>query len=609
MASEIINKIKSQIKIGNNFLISGGAGSGKTYSLMKVIDLIYEIDSSSTIACITFTNIAANEIKHRAKHEKLEVFTIHDFLWKSIKNYQNDLKKSLVDLVIMEKEVEKSGIKYTGEKDISIEYLQDKEINYKDYRKIDNGILSHDDIFKISNYMFKTYPLLCDVLKDKYGYILIDEYQDTEEQVIDIFLKYLPKSNDKKNIIGFFGDSMQSIYSNRIGDLKQYIKDGLVFEIKKNDNWRCSETVIDLLNKIRTDDIQQTRKRRGDEIDIDLSGSAKFIYSNAEDIDFESIKINPLFEHWDFNDVNETKELYLTHNLIADKAGFGKIFQIYNNDEIIKQVKKIKKKSEEGSSLDDIKSKTFEEVLNMDIAKETLAFQGFISENGELFNQTKSIFFEELSRIRLNTDQLIGNNSDKLCIHLKKIQERIDLYETKQVNEFTRKVDYKILSINDKKELKSAIDTIVNQKNETIETIVNLADSMNIVKKDDNFTNFINENQYVYDRVKSLPFTEITNLYKFEEKKTPYSTQHGIKGAEFNNVFVILDNGKWNLYNFKHFFEETARKESIVERTNKMFYVCCSRAKKNLIVFYHQPSGIALTKAKEWFGPENVLEI
>ncbi|SGZ76633.1 hypothetical protein BTHERMOSOX_1445 [Bathymodiolus thermophilus thioautotrophic gill symbiont] len=40
-----------------------------------------------------------------------------------------------------------------------------------------------------------------------------------------------------------------------------------------------------------------------------------------------------------------------------------------------------------------------------------------------------------------------------------------------------------------------------------------------------------------------------------------------------------------------------------------MFYVCCSRAKKNLIVFYHQPGGIALTKAKEWFGPENVLEI
>jgi DNA helicase-2/ATP-dependent DNA helicase PcrA len=54
--------------------------------------------------------------------------------------------------------------------------------------------------------------LLCDILKDKYKYILIDEYQDTEKQVVDIFLKYIQKLSDKKNVVGFFGDTMQSIY-------------------------------------------------------------------------------------------------------------------------------------------------------------------------------------------------------------------------------------------------------------------------------------------------------------------------------------------------------------------------------------------------------------
>ena len=609
MAIKIIDRIEEQIKAGNNFLISGGAGSGKTYSLMEVIDLIYCLNPLSAIACITFTNVAADEIKNRAKHKHLEVSTIHDFLWNSIKNYQNDLKKSLIALIKMEREEDKSGIKYSGEEDISFEYLQDKEINYKDYRKIDNGVLWHDDILKISNYMFKSYPLLCDILKDKYEYILIDEYQDTQKQVIDIFLEYLPKSSDKKNIIGFFGDSMQSIYGSRVGNLQEYIDNNLVTEIIKDDNWRCSETVIKLLNKIRTDGIQQERKRKDNEADKDLTGSVKFIYSNADEIDFESIKNHEIFNQWDFNDVGETKELYLTHSLIADKAGFGEIFRIYNNDEIIKQVKKIKKKLEKENRLKEIEGKTFEEVLNIKIVNEANNFKTFISANTDLFEQTKSVLFEKLLKIYLVTDQLIGDNRDKLISHLKKIQERIYLYETKQVNEFIKKSDYKILSVDDKEKLKSIIDAIVSKKNEAIENIVNLADKMGIVKKDDNFTNFVNENQYVYNRVKSLPFTEIINLYKFEEDLTPYSTQHGIKGAEFDNVFVILDNGKWNQYNFKYLFEETSGKESVIERTQKMFYVCCSRAKKNLVVFYHKPSATVLTKAKNWFGSENVQEV
>ena len=608
MALEIIDKIKDQILAGNNFLVSGGAGSGKTYSLMEVIDLIYKLNPLSTIACITFTNVATNEIKDRAKHNNLEVSTIHDFLWNSIKNYQNDLKKSLIDLIKKENEEEKTGIKYTGEEDISIDYLKDKEINYKDYRKLDNGILSHDDILKISNYMFKTYPLLCDILKDKYEYILIDEYQDTEKQVVDIFLKYLPESSEKKNIVGFFGDSMQSIYGGRVGDLQEYIKNNLVNEITKNDNWRCSETVIELLNKIRPN-LQQKRKRKEDEIKKDLSGSIKFIYSNSDVIDFKIIKEHELFGQWDFNNADDTKELYLTHSLIANKAGFGEIFRIYNNDEIIKHAKKIKKKLIKDNRLPEVEGKTFEEVLGMKVVNEANNYKTFIANNNDLFNSTKLVPFEELLKCYLDVDQLIGDNRDKLITHLKKVQERIYLYKTNQVNEFLKKSDYKILSVDDKEKLKNAIDSLIDKENKTIEEVVDFVSKKGIVKIDDNSTSFIDENAYIYNRVKILPFTEIINLYKFEEDLTPYSTQHGIKGAEFNDVFVILDNGKWNQYNFKYLFEETNDKESVIERTKKMFYVCCSRAKKDLIVFFHKPSDAVVKKANEWFGAENVIEV
>ncbi len=609
MAIEVINEIKDQIKAGNNFLISGGAGSGKTYTLMQVLDLIYDMNPLTNIACITFTNIAADEIKHRAKYDKLEVSTIHDFLWKSIKNYQNDLKKSLVALIEQEKIEDKSGIKYSGEIDINEEYLRDKEINYKDYKKIDEGILSHDDVLKISNYMFKTYPLLCDILKDKYNYILIDEYQDTEKQVIDIFLKYLPELSIKKIIISFFGDSMQSIYRNRVGNLQDYIAEGLVKEITIDDNWRCSKTVIGLLNNLRTDYIKQERKLKPDEVYKNLNGSAIFLYSNKDTVNIKDIKRHKIFEDWDFTDFAETKELYLTHNLIADKAGFGDIFKIYNNDEIIKHVIKIKRKLKDDKYLADIEGKTFSEVLDLKIVNQANNFNIFISENSMLFENAKLNLFEKLTRIYLDSDQLIGDNRNIFVTHLLKIQERLHLYNSKQVNEFVKKTDYKILSVDDKKKLKESIETLFSMKEQTIEEVVNLADDKKIVKKDDNFNNFVKENTYIYDRVKQLPFKEIINLYNFEEDLTPYSTQHGIKGAEFNNVFVILDNGKWNQYNFKYLFEETSDKESIIERTKKMFYVCCSRAKNNLVVFYHKPSNKVLDKARHWFGKDNLIEV
>ena len=92
---------------------------------------------------------------------------------------------------------------------------------------------------------------------------------------------------------------------------------------------------------------------------------------------------------------------------------------------------------------------------------------------------------------------------------------------------------------------------------------------------------------------------------------TPFSTQHKTKGAEFDNVLVVLDNGRWNNYNFEKLFIASgdALQETVVQRTRKIFYVCCTRAKDNLAVYYHNPSEEVLSKAREWFGEDFVIPI
>ena len=99
MAGVVIDDIKKHIDNGNNFLLSGGAGSGKTYTLMQVLDLIHEKNPVANIACITYTNVAVDEIKSRSPYENLRVSTIHDFLWDVIKSYQPNIKKSLDYLI------------------------------------------------------------------------------------------------------------------------------------------------------------------------------------------------------------------------------------------------------------------------------------------------------------------------------------------------------------------------------------------------------------------------------------------------------------------------------------------------------------------------------
>jgi DNA helicase-2/ATP-dependent DNA helicase PcrA len=631
-----VQEIFQSIDDGRNFLLSGGAGSGKTYSLVSVIRQVIAENPVAKVACMTYTNAAVKEIEERVNHKNLNVSTIHDFLWDNIKHFQKELKEALISLANNE-DVTKISIEEVNPVPDNYYAILPDGVRYKEYVRIREGIISHDELLIVANYLFEKYPKLSSIVKDKYKFIFIDEYQDTSKDVVEIFLTHFKKS-ERKNIIGFFGDAMQSIYEDGIGNLDDYKGDETekVNEIPKKQNRRNPKLVIDLANQLRTDGITQEPsadlKAPNMAGGIVKQGTVLFLHSINGDIN----RIEAFLETnyaWDFSNSKETKELNLTHNLIAGKAGFRTLMDIYDSDpviglktDILNRIKDNKKNNRpeieinEDDTFDNVVDKFELRNRQRELKKDILLTD---PSTVQLYNQLKDKPFSEIRKIYLNKDALIddkkqdendekkkGSKRDNLINHLFKIQDNISLYQNKKYNEFLRVTDYrfKITSIASKKILKGNIESLVNVGDRTIEQVINDANEKGICLADDKLVAFKENKEYLYNRVKDVKFSEFQKLYEYLEGRTPFSTQHKTKGAEFDNVLVVLDNGGWNNYNFGNLFLETGS-ASVLDRTQKIFYVCCTRAKENLAVFFHNPDANVIAKAKELFGNDNVIMI
>ncbi|MDO1500217.1 AAA family ATPase [Winogradskyella maritima] len=628
-----VQEIFKSIDEEKNFLLSGGAGSGKTYSLVSVIRQVIAENPTAKVACMTYTNAAVKEIEERVNHNNLNVSTIHDFLWDNIKHFQKELKKAII---ILANDENVTKIKINDLSPVPDNFFDDLEekIKYKEFVRIREGIISHDELIIVAHYLFQKYPKLNSIVKDKYKFIFIDEYQDTSKMVVETFLTHF-KTSERKNIIGFFGDAMQNIYPNTVGNLDAYDEND-VKKITKKQNRRNPQLIIDLANKLRTDGIIQESSNDPNapnmEEGVIKQGKLLFLHSNDDDI----IKVEKYLEDnydWDFNNSKETKELNLTHNLIADKAGFRTLMNIYDKDNILSFRDRIKKYIKDNNITTDFSENTFGEVIeslqkgksgqDLNKVSPTNGMQNFIDENEELYNYAKSLNYSSFSKAYVDKDQLLDDKKkdedddnkkdskrDNLIKHLFKIQTNISLYQNKKYNVFLRAVDfrYKITTIASKRTLKENIESLIEVGEKTIEEVITDANEKGICIIDDKLIEFKEKKEYIYNRVKDVKFTEFQKLYEYLEGQTPFSTQHKTKGAEFDNILVILDNGGWNNYNFEKMFLGTAS-ESVKNRTQKIFYVCCTRAKENLAVYFHSPSDQVINKAKEWFGNENVISI
>ncbi|MBU1311258.1 MAG: ATP-dependent helicase [Gammaproteobacteria bacterium] len=626
-------QIIGAIAQGRHFVLSGGAGSGKTHTLIEVLNAATTEWPLKNIACITYTNSAADEILSRVEHPRLYVSTIHEFLWRNIKHFQRELKQVLVDLINDEAQT-KFTIANTEKIGSDFFDVLELGIQYKEYVRLAEGIISHDELLVLAYKMYESYPKLCGLTKDTYPLIFVDEYQDTDKLVIEILLRCLTKSS-KKSVIGFFGDAMQSIYDGSVENLNDY--HDCVQEIKKEQNRRNPQLVINLANKLRDDGLEQQPSNDTHAPNMSADGNVKqgsiqFLYAQSDDVGLEDVR---KWLNWDFTTKAagevSTKELNLTHNLIATKAGYPDLMRIYDGDKILDFVKRLKKHIKEKNPTFVTHAKTLEDVISelkegktgkdLKAVEPTDGMQSYIDAHRDVFDNTLTLPFDEIAAIYLDKDQLVDDQKedtndtvklsskrDQLIKHLYRIENTIWLYRESKFSEFIRKVDIKITNQQERVELKQRIENLVNVGNASIGDIIDKADQYGLVRVDDRLEKFRNQKKYVYDQVVKVPFSQFQALYKYLEGFTPFSTQHKTKGREFDNVLVVMDNGNWNSYNFEGLFTGLG-KDTVLSRTRKIFYVCCTRAKENLSVYYHQPSQDVLDKAKEWFGVENMHKI
>mgnify|MGYP002643947641 FL=1 len=635
-----VEKIIDHIEKGENFLLSGGAGSGKTYSLVQVIREVIARHPSSKIACMTYTNASVHEIERRVDHSNLNVSTIHDFLWDNIKNFQRELKATLIEMLNTEdSEISLNG--YEGEVPSNF-FDKDREpdfaIQYKEYLKLQDGIISHDEVLKLSERMFFKYPKIVSFVKSRYPFVFIDEYQDTNPLIVKILLEYFPKVS-KKCVVGFFGDSMQAIYDDGVGNIDSYLMtdehpDGCVYEVQKKQNRRCPLSVITLADFLRLDSLRQepSTDLKAPNMTVDghvKEGTILFYYSDEDKTDVLKEKLTSEFG-WNFSDTGNTKELRLTHNLIANEAGFETLMRIHDSDKIIEYGKRIRDYAKMKGVLDDIKLQILEESIKIlssrfpDDKKKwspTKSQQDFINTNSALYAEALTMPFESIA-CYIDKDQLLDDKSEEdagkgtgsklspLNLHLHKIEHCIQLYLDKDYNEFMRFTSTKqITRARQKKELREGIDRIVNSYNDmTISEVIDLADSLGICVKDDKLNSYIENNPYLWLRIKEVSYKEARNVYDYRMGNKPFSTQHKTKGLEYNNVLVILKSN-WSNYDFASLFYDNGKKESIVQRTKKLFYVCCTRAKECLVVYYPSASNQVVEGAKKMFGEGNIYKV
>ncbi|MDE2441575.1 MAG: ATP-dependent helicase, partial [Betaproteobacteria bacterium] len=118
-----------------------------------------------------------------------------------------------------------------------------------------------------------------------------------------------------------------------------------------------------------------------------------------------------------------------------------------------------------------------------------------------------------------------------------------------------------------------------------------------------------------YRELRNVPYRELIALTEFICGFTPFATQHSVKGAEFDNVLVILSGG-WNHYNWPQFFELlstgniTEKNAGGFHRCRNLFYVAVSRPKKRLAVLATQAIGNrAMEAITTLFGAEGVVAI
>lgn len=596
-----------------HFIMIAGAGSGKTTSLIKALNHLKQSRGhqmqrqAQQIACITYTDVAVEEISGDVGHDPLfHVSTIHSFLWSVIKPFQSDIhawvRQRLAD------KIEKAQIKIdkprtrdaTKEKErANIEWYQQqldqlaivKRFTYgtgSDYAK---GVLGHSDILKLGPSLITEHELMRTVVAQRFPVIFVDESQDTAPEFVSA-LKVLAKSAPKEFCLGFFGDPVQKIYMTGVGDIG--LEDNWRV-IEKPENFRCPISVLNVINRIRAeaDGLDQTRGRMIDQNGVltPVRGTARLFIIPADNRRTERLAgvRTWLAEHnsdhlWQSDKAEgDVRMLVIVHRIAASQLGFPNLYSALN-----------------------------------DQAPENLK-SGVVDGTAWIVRPFISYLLPLLQAYR-------GGDDFKVMTLLRQYCPRL---QAERLIGHAAAAEFESL----KTDLASLDGQLVIGSTVAIGAVLSFIQDRKIAKLDERFvlalTDYAEGGAIGDNAPENSPHRfmccaagELWGYQTYIEDQSPFATQQGIKGAEFDRVLVVVDDEESTTTSFsygKYFgltpLSDTDQaniaegKESVIDRTRRLFYVCCSRAVQDLAVVIFAADVVAVRAAFDIKGYFDAADI
>lgn len=587
-----------------SFFLFAGAGSGKTHSLVLLLKKIRDgigkdlLLQGKNVAVITFTNAATDEIINRLDYSPVfHISTIHSFVWDVIKYYQTDIKRLYCqyiqeDIQGLDEKQEKAKSKTTktylsnAEK---IEHLKEKLGKAKTIEKFvynPNGsnpeynALKHAEVIKISAQMIMDSMMLQRIIAQRYPILLIDESQDTKKELVDAFFKIQENFADIFTL-GLLGDQKQRIYADGKDNMVNVIPSDWEQPEKKM-NYRCAKRIIKLANIIGKDlDIhaEQTPREDADAGLIRLFIVQQHEGINKDEVEQTVMKImsdHTADEKW-FGKDADVKILTLEHMMAARRLGFDQFFGPLSR-----------------------------------VNKYQMTFlQGKVSE--------LDFFTKEVLPI---ADSIKGDGRDALEI-LKTYSPLLSKQKTENPYELylrCREESQKVSNlVNDNHSIREVVKAVGKSQLLSVSDVVRQASVLSMTDLNDE----IEEDLQAWVMVMDLPINMVRGYDDYVNQRTRFDTHQGVKGLEFDRVMVIIDDSeaKGFLFSYDKLFgvkelTETdirhieAGEESSVDRTQRLFYVTCTRAKESLaIVMYTSDSEKVKNQAinKGWFSENEII--
>lgn len=571
-------------------LIIAGAGAGKTKTLTTKIAYLIEEENVNphNILAITFTNKAAKEMKDRLfllvgdLAKKLQVSTFHSFGLKLLRENYDALGYDK-NFVIMDSDdsltVVKKIIKDMGydPKIYNPRAIRNKISSCKnemtspeayekyavsDYEKVvqqvyakyetklqRNNSVDFDDLLLLPIELFKKYPETLEKYQDLYQYLLIDEYQDTNEAQY-ILTKLLCAKNRRITCVG---DDSQSIYSFRGANYKNILnfendyKDAKTILLEEN--YRSTSTILDAANQV--------------------------------------IKNNKM---------RKDKNLWTARG-VGDKI---KYYRAYNEkDEAQYVIRKVKELINRGVEYQDIvvlyRTNAQSRVIEDEFLKENLPYRVV----GSLYFYARKEIKDLIAYLRLihnskdNISLLRAINTPKRGIGLKTIenlQEKADLEGTSIYDAISggKEMDFKntiekLKAISNDLTLTELIDKVLDasglradlESEKTLEAEVrleNLEEFKSITKSFEEREGLISLEDFLLE----ISLISDVEEYKDDPNRVSLMTVHSVKGLEYNHVFVVgMEEGI-----FPHM--NSLMENSELEEERRLCYVAITRAKDDL---------------------------